>query len=410
MAGWSTSDTAVSTHAVAAARSAGITGRRVTICDCTLRDGEQTAGVHFSLDDRVAIARALDDAGVGQIQLSYPGLSRSDVSDTDALVGLRLRATTEVIAMLHTDNWEHQVDAAVDTGADVVSLIHGVSDIRLRDVYGITPDEAVSRIRRGIERARARGAKLINVSPTDTPRCSRDVLTMLYPAVVAAGADRVRINDSSGSCSPLGMRRLVELVRGLVAVPVGVHCHDDFGLALANTVASVEAGAAQVDVCVNGLGERAGNAALEEVVATLELLYGIDTGVDLSRLTSISELVAGASGYDVPRNKAVVGREVFSHTFATHIRDFVAGGWALHEPFQPSIVGNRRRFPLHRMSGPDTIRLWLSDMALEPEPALVERLLARVRARATIEEVDELGFRQMVRDEQGALGMQGPVR
>jgi isopropylmalate/homocitrate/citramalate synthase len=399
---WSSQDVAVSMHAIDAAVSENLAGRTILICDSTLRDGEQTAGVHFGMDDRVAIARALDEAGVGQIQLSYPGLTKGDAQTTNALVGLGLKAKTEVIAMLHTDNWEHQVDAAVDTGADIVSLIHGISDIRLRDVYQLSAQEVIRRICRGVERAIARGARMVNVSPTDTPRCSSSVLREVYPAVVAAGANRVRINDSSGACSPLGMRRLVELVKSLVSVPVGVHCHDDFGLALGNTVAAVEAGADVVDVCVNGLGERAGNAALEEVVTTLELLYGIDTGVDLGRLTDLSELVAKASGYKLPRNKAIVGPAVFAHTFSTHIRDFVDGGWALHEPFQPKIVGNKRHFPLHRMSGPDTIRLWLGEVNVSPNPALVELLLEAVRERAADVEIDLAEFRRMVEEAQAA--------
>ena len=383
-------------HALAAAREAGLLDRRITICDSTLRDGEQTAGVRFSLDDRTAIARALDEAGVPQIQLSYPGLSAGDARAADAIVGLGLHATTEVIAMLHTDNWEHQVDAAVATGADIVSVIHGVADLRLRAVYHISPDEAIERICRGVDRALSRGARSVNVSPTDTPRASEEVLRRLYPAVVSAGAHRVRINDSAGGCSPLGMTRLVRLVKELVPVPVGVHCHDDFGLAVANTIAAVEAGADLADVCVNGLGERAGNAAFEEVVTTLELLYGVDTGIDLSRLAPLSALVARASGFGVPRNKAIVGDTVFAHTFTTHIRDFVEGGWALHEPFQPALVGNRRTFPLHRMSGPDTIRLWLADAGVDAEPALVQRLLDAVRSKAADEEITMPAFRELV--------------
>ncbi len=312
----------------------------VVVNDVGLREGEQSEGVSFPQETKVELALALEGAGVRQIQVGYPGRFPRDGAATQAVSDALTEAVVEVVALAFVEDWEAEVDACLASGADLVNVVFR-SSARLQRLLGVTPEQGVARVEAAVGRAAAHGCA-ISFLPSDSTRADPSYLEELWRAAAAAGAQRVYVADSMGAATPELMAWLVERARKAAGLPVGVHCHNDFGLVVANTVAGVTAGAEIVDVAVNGLGDRAGNAPLEEVVAALELLYEIDTGIELTSLTDLSELFALASGRPLHPNKPISGPSVFVHTLPTHKAAIERDSRAI-QAFEPGIVGNRQR-------------------------------------------------------------------
>jgi isopropylmalate/homocitrate/citramalate synthase len=311
--------------------------QRVWLNDVTLREGEQCENVSFSLDAKVELALALEAAGVPQIQVGYPGRFERDAQAAAKVSAALSSARVEVVALAFVEEWVREVDASLASGAPVVNIVQRASD-RLHRVLGITRDEARARARSAIQRAVA-GGVAVSFTPSDSTRADPRFLIELWETAAEAGASRLYVADSMGAAAPELVALLVRRAGEVTGLPVGVHCHNDFGLGVGNTVAGVMAGASYVDVAVNGLGDRAGNAPLEEVAAALELLYGVPTGVDLGQLTALSERFAVASARNLPPNKPVTGSAVFAHVLPTHVAAMERDPRAI-QPFEAEIVGN----------------------------------------------------------------------
>jgi isopropylmalate/homocitrate/citramalate synthase len=312
----------------------------VVINDVSLREGEQCEGISFALDTKVELALALEKAGVQQIQIGYPGRFERDIAATRAVGEALTDSICEVVALAFVDDWEDEIDACLASGADVVTVVYRSSE-RLHNLLGVTPAQAIERAEMAVARA-AQGAALIGFLPSDSTRADPRFLDDLWRAVAAAGASRVYVADSMGAGTPDLIAWLVARARKAAGIPVGVHCHNDFGLVVGNTLAGVMAGAEIVDVAVNGLGDRAGNAPLEEVVAALELLYEIETEVELSALTDLSQLFARAASRPLHPNKPISGPSVFVHTLPTHKAAIEADSRSI-QAFEPELVGNTQR-------------------------------------------------------------------
>ena len=308
--------------------------------DVTLREGEQSEGVSFPLEVKIELARALEAAGVPQIQVGYPGRFPRDAEAVRAVSEALECARVEAVALAFVPDWECEVDDCVASGAQVVNVVYRASD-RLHALLGVSRDQALRRATEAVARAAA-GGVTVAFSPSDATRADPGFLVELWRAAAEAGARRVYVADSMGAATPELVALLVRRARESTGLPVGVHCHDDLGLAVANTIAGVMAGAEIVDVAVNGLGDRAGNAPLEEVATALALLYGLDPGLDLAALTALSERFAEASGRPLPPNKPVTGPAVFAHTLPTHVEAMRRDPRAI-QPFEPEIVGNLQR-------------------------------------------------------------------
>ena len=312
----------------------------VLVNDVTLREGEQSEGVSFPLERKVALAQALEEVGVAQIQVGYPGRFERDGEATHAVREAVDKAAVEVVALAFVPDWEHEIDACLESGADVITLVYRASD-RLHRVLGVTRADALARTEAAISRAVAGGGR-VAFTPSDGTRADPAFLVELWKVAADAGAERIYVADSMGAATPELVAWLVRRAREATGLPTGVHCHNDFGLVVANTLAGVNAGAEIVDVAVNGLGDRAGNAPLEEVVTALELLYGIDTAVELPALTRLSQLFAEASGRTLHPNKPISGPSVFAHTLPTH-RAAIERDSRSIQPFEPELVGNITR-------------------------------------------------------------------
>ncbi len=356
------------------------------INDCTLREGEQASEVNFGADEKVELARRLASAGIRLIQGGYPGRSRLDMEAIQRIKGEGLPLAVEAIAQAFTPDWKAQIDACLASGADVVDLMYPSSDVRLKYVQKATRAEMVERVREAVRYARGRGA-VVRFSPTDSTRTELGFLKEVYGAALDAGAERIAIADTAGTISPAGMRYLVSKIVEFVGthVPIQVHTHNDAGQGLANALAAAEAGAAIVDGCLYGLGERAGNTATEELAATLTFFYGLDLGIDLARLAEAARFAESLSGISIHPSKPIIGRDAFAHKLEAHVMGVMANP-VVYEPFPPEAVGNRRRFPLGKYAGPWALQARLAELGLPaPGEKKLEALRARVEALAVTE-------------------------
>jgi len=373
-----------------------VTSRDVFLCDCTLREGEQSAGAAFAIEKKLELAHVLDDVGIKQIQIGYPGVSQEDFDIVKLFVEDGFTADLESISMIHVPNWRHHVEAGLESGVDIVSMQFGVSDIRLEKVLGMSRAEVLDTIAQAVAYAKDQGA-FVSFSPTDATRADPDFLIEVVQTLAASGADRIRVTDSMGACGPTGFRAMVKTVTEAVDVPVGVHVHNDFGLGMANVCAALEGGAHWVDCVVNGLGERAGNVSLDEVAMTLELIYEYSTGIDLARLTELARVVEDMSNLRLPSSKPIVGSSAFAHQLDNHIRGVLQDP-AAYEPFSPDLVGNQRKFPLGRLSGKYAVSMKLREFGVAEDTIDVEELVGWTRTQAARQggQLSDEHFRQRV--------------
>ena len=356
--------------------SPALINRRIYLNDTTLRDGEQAPGVSFTVDEKVAIACALADAGVDEIEAGTPSMGDEEIAAIQAIVATR--TTARIIAWGRMR--ESDVDAASRTGVGMVNLSVPVSDIQLRAKLGVGRDWALAAIARVVHYARDHGLE-VAVGGEDASRADVDFLCHVMEAAERAGARRFRFADTLGVLDPFATAALVERLVAGSDLEFEIHAHDDLGLATANTLAALRSGARHASVTVVGLGERAGNAPLEEIAVAASRLHGFDTGVGLSQLPQVADLVATASGRVIPESKAIVGAAAFTHESGIHV-DGLLKDPASYEAFDPGLVGRQRRLVLGKHSGRSSIRNALSELGLPAEPKLHAALLSSVRNEA----------------------------
>ena len=303
---------------------------RIEIWDETLRDGEQMPGVHFSPGEKLRIATALSDIGVGVINAGIPVVSAEEARAVRDVAAAGLRA--KILAAARTV--PSDVDAVINSGVTHIAIFVAASHVHLKFKLKMTQAEVHAASIKTVRQAKDAGLHVAFVTE-DTVRAPFDFVERLYRDVQDAGADRLVVADTVGIMTPLTFRwYLTEFQRRVKPKDLSVHCHNDFGLATANTLTAIECGARAPHVCVNGIGERAGNAALEEVVLGLETLYGIRTGIKTEKIHDLSRLVEELSGVPVAANKALVGYNAFSHEAGIHTHGILAHTLT-YEPLQP---------------------------------------------------------------------------
>jgi len=347
--------------------------RRVRVFDTTLRDGEQTPGVSLTCDEKVEIARALDELGVDVIEAGFPIVSQGEFAAVKAINKLGLRS--QVCALSRVDKTD--IDALISCDISYGHLFIATSDIHLEHKLKMTRDQALRAAVEGIEYAKAHGIR-VEFSAEDATRSERGYLSRMLKEVSSLGIERIDVPDTVGTMTPESYTDLISFIRGQVDVPLSTHCHDDYGLAVANSLAGIAAGADQSHVTINGLGERAGNASLEEFVMAVSRLYNFETGINTKLLFSTSRLVAKATGVMVQPNKAIIGENAFGHESGIHTHG-VLNLPATYEPMEPELVGARRRIQAGKHAGSHGIAAQLKALGIEPSKEEIKRVVQRVK-------------------------------
>ncbi len=345
---------------------------KVRLLDTTLRDGEQTPGVSLTQEEKVSIARHLDALGLDVIEAGSAVTSEGERKTMKAVAEEGLRA--EICSYVRARTGD--VDLALDCDVDSIHLVVPVSDLHIRSKLRSDREKVLRSAVTVTEYAKDHGL-LVELSGEDASRADEGYLTLLYRAGIDAGADRLCFCDTVGVMVAEKAFEIFSRLSELPA-PLSVHCHDDFGLATANTVAALRGGASMAHVTVNGIGERGGNTSLEEVVMTLESLYGIKTEIQCQELYTLSRLVSRLTGIPVAPNKAIVGENAFTHEAGIHVHGLLADT-STYEPIHPETVGRKRRIVLGKHAGRSSVELALRELGIECTEGELAEILSRVK-------------------------------
>ena len=345
----------------------------IQINDTTLRDGEQAAGVAFTVAEKVVFATLMDAIGVQELEIGIPAMGSTEAEAITEINNLGLQTLLT--------GWNRAVrsdiDASLACGLQRVHISVPVSEIQIAVKFQGNCQSVFDRLRDTISYACDRGL-YISVGGEDSSRADESFLLDVAASAQDWGASRFRFCDTVGILDPLTTYHKVERLVNKLTIPVEMHTHNDFGMATANALAGIRAGATSVNTTVNGLGERAGNAALEEVVMALKRIYGINVGIDTCQFKEISKFVVQASGCDVPPWKAIVGDNAFAHESGIHGHGVLQNP-ATYEPFTPEEVGRERRLVIGKHTGKHLITNLLQQHGITLNQTETRSLIDAVR-------------------------------
>ncbi len=321
----------------------------IEICDVTLRDGEQMPGVVFRPDEKLDIALRLDEIGVEVIEAGFPVVSKAEKNAVKEVCDLGLNAKISALSR----SVKADVDAALDCGVDMISVFIATSELHLKYKLHMSCPEAIRCALDTVEYAKDHGL-IVRFSAEDATRTDLETLKKLYKKAEERHADYISVADTVGIMNPRTTYYMISEIKKVVSIPICMHCHDDLGMALANTLAGAEAGAKQLHTTVNGIGERSGNTPLEELLVALRLHHEIDR-YDLTKLKDLSKLVESYSGIPVAKNKSVVGSNAFAHESGIHVAAVLEEP-RTYELYSPEIVGAARHIIIGKHTGAKALK------------------------------------------------------
>jgi 2-isopropylmalate synthase len=334
---------------------------KVRIFDTTLRDGEQTPGISITPGQKVQIAVKLDELGVDAIEAGFPIVSLGEMEAIKTITKFGLNAEIYGLARaVQTD-----IDAAINCDLKYVHIFIATSDIHMQYKLKMNQEQVREKAVWAVDYAKKHGMQ-VEFSAEDATRSDRNFVREIFKAVATAGADRLDIPDTVGYATPQYISQLVkDVVEATIKVPVSMHCHDDFGLAVANTISGINAGASSAHVTINGLGERAGNASLEEFVMALQCLYNRRHNIKTELLYETSKFISNVMGIIVQPNKAIIGENAFGHESGIHTHGIINNPLT-YEPISPELVGRKRWLQAGKHAGAHGIKAMLEDFGIEP--------------------------------------------
>jgi len=350
---------------------------KIYIVDGTLREGEQSPGVYFTRDEKVEIARELDRIGVPILDVGMPSISAEERETISAIVHQRLRASVGVSIRLKKE----EVNQAIECGVNEVFVICPVSSLHLKLKLS-TDEEGVKSLAKEVVGYASRKGLLVNLVAEDASRAEIPFIKEILYHAYGWGAQRAFLCDTVGVMEPFRMKEMVKRVRDEIPseMGLGVHCHNDLGLATANTLASIEAGADYPSVTVNGIGERAGNPPLHEIVLTLEKIFHREHGIDKTRLYRLSQLVEKCSGIFIPPHAPIVGLNAFRHESGIHV-DGILKNSQTYKAIDPAEVGREASFVLGKHTGTQAILHLLKQRGYEAKEEGLREILQKVKEK-----------------------------
>ncbi|MEA1882529.1 MAG: 2-isopropylmalate synthase [Candidatus Marinimicrobia bacterium] len=349
---------------------------KVALLDSTLREGEQSPNVSFTLDQKINIVKSLDAFGVEFIEIGHPAVS-DDVKDAISVISA---LETRAEKVIHCRALRSDIDEAVSFGVPWVGIFFGTSDLSLKHKFGIDRITAKKQIIDAVTYAKDQGIKL-RFSAEDATRTNIHFLIEVAQAVEKAGADRFSIADTVGMLTPEKTSILINFVSDAINIPIHIHCHNDLGLATANSIVALRAGAQVADVVINGLGERSGIASLAEVAAILKIHYNVDNNWDLSVLTNLSKELESNSGIPNRLNQPIVGKYAFTHKSGLHTRAVIKAP-ETYEGFPPELVKQKREILLDKFTGKAAVADRLAFLNIEYSKFELDRITTRIKSNS----------------------------
>jgi len=349
---------------------------RVRIFDTTLRDGEQSPGVSLAPEQKLTIAKKLDELGVDAIEAGFPLVSDGERKAIKMIISENLSA--EICGLARAN--KKDIDAAIDVGLKYIHTFIATSDIHLKYKLKLSRDEVLAKAIEAVEYGKSRGLQ-VEFSAEDATRSDREFLKKVFGEVAKAGADRIDIPDTVGYSTPQYMAEITKDAVEVTKLPVSVHCHNDFGLAVANAISGIQAGAQCAHVTINGIGERAGNASLEEFVMSLQCLQfseKYETGIKTELLYDTSRFVSKLVGMTVQPNKAIVGENAFGHESGIHTHGVLSNPLT-YEPISPELVGRSRWLQVGKHAGIHGMNAMLEEYGLRPDKEQANQILDKVK-------------------------------
>lgn len=349
------------------------TGAKIYIVDTTLRDGEQTAGVVFSNEEKIRIAKYLDEIGIDQIEVGIPVMGGDEKKCITEIAHMGLKPS--IMA------WNRAVIAdlkeSLDCGVDAVAISISTSDIHIQHKLQTTRTKVLQMMSEAVKFAKDNDL-YVSVNAEDASRSDLDYLTEFALIAKHAGANRLRFCDTVGTLNPLTTFRYIKTLHDAVGLEIEMHTHNDFGMATANSLSGVYGGANHVGVTINGLGERAGNSCLQEVIMGLKHLMNVDVNYNTTIFREVAQYVANASGRELPVSKPIVGSNIFAHESGIH-GDGVLKNPLTYEVFKPEEVGLERQIIIGKHSGTAAIKSKFNEYMISLSEADAKEILARVR-------------------------------
>ncbi|HUR24985.1 MAG TPA: homocitrate synthase [Candidatus Thermoplasmatota archaeon] len=346
---------------------------RPQLLDSTLREGEQTPGVRYRLEDKVAIARGLDAFGIDYLEVGHPAVSDDVFRASKAVANAGLSTHT----LAHARALREDVDRARQCDVDWVGIFYSVRNEALEQRFRRDLDQVIATVQDVVGYAKECGLK-VRYTPEDTVRSPWTNVRQVAQAAVAAGADRISIADTTGCMTPTRMAAQVERLRAVIDVPLHVHCHNDLGLAVANSMAAFDAGAQVADVTVNGIGERCGITDLASLATALRVAEQVEAPWDLTQLPVLAELVEAGSGLPVAWQAPVVGRYAFRHNAGLHVAA-VFHDPGHYESIPAQLVGRIRSVTVGRFAGLVTLQYKCRELGIMADDATLGRVLRRIK-------------------------------